>query len=196
MSIFRRRRLPRGRLLRQVPLPGRRAGVPRGALHQLRRANRLMGEGAYARAASIYEELADEAQAQGIWRSPQLNIQAGMGWVMAGEIPVGMNRILKGLRLMPEMGQAGRLPMVATRLRRNLQDLGFEAQAASLEEELRPLLSEEAASPAVVQSPPSRTTLPGKCPHCGGNVLPNEVEWADANSAICDYCGSLIQASS
>jgi hypothetical protein len=196
MPIFRRRRFPRGRLMRQVPPPGRRAGVPRGALHQLRRANRLMGEGAYARAASIFEELADEAQVQGIWRSPQLNIRAGMGWVMAGEIAVGMNRILKGLRLMPEMGQVGRLPMVAARIRRNLEDLGFETQAASLNEELQQLLSGSAESAGAMPSPPSRATLPGKCPHCGGNVLPNEVEWADANSAICDYCGSLIQASS
>jgi hypothetical protein len=155
-----------------------------------------MSDGAYARAASIYEELADEAQVQGIWRSPQLNIQAGMGWVMAGEVAVGMNRILKGLRLMPEMGQAGRLPQVAARLRRNLEDLGFEAQAASLEEEIRPLLSEAVDSPAAGHPPPSRSALPGKCPHCGGNVLPNEVEWVDARSAICDYCGSLIQPSS
>jgi hypothetical protein len=151
-----------------------------------------MNEGAFARAASIYEELADEAQVQGIWRSPQLNLQAGLGWLMAGELAFGMKRILNGLRMMPEMGQAGRLPIVAARIKRNLENLGFQAQAASLDEELRPLLSGTTDS----SSPPtsSRGRLPANCPHCGGNVLPNEIEWVDAQSAVCDYCGSLIQS--
>lgn len=153
-----------------------------------------MGEGAYARAASIYEELADEAQAQGIWRSPQLNLQAGIGWLMAGELTVGMNRILRGLQLMPEMGQAGRLPVVAARIKRNLRDLGFEAQAESLDEQLQPLLKSEQAAMVATPAPAARAVLPSKCPHCGGNVLPDEIEWVDAHSAICDYCGSLIQS--
>lgn len=154
-----------------------------------------MAEGGFARAASIYEELADEAQIQGIWRSPQLNIQAGLGWLMAGEIAVGMNRVLKGLRLMPEMGQGGRLPLVADRIKRNLKDLGFEAQGARLGEELRPLLAGNSDSFPPAAAPASHSRLPAKCPHCGGNVLPDEIEWTDAQSAICDYCGSLIQSS-
>jgi hypothetical protein len=196
MPIFRRRRFPRGRRLRQVPLPGRRARVPRAALNRLRRANRLMAEGAYAGAASIFEELADEAQVQGVWRSPQLNIQAGMGWLMAGEVAVGMNRILKGLRMMPEMGQAGRLPLAYARIKRNLEDLGLEAQAASMDEALRPLLAGEAGVAAGEAATVSNARLPAKCPHCGGNVLLQEVEWVDAQSAICDYCGSLLRSSS
>lgn len=192
MPIFRRRRFPRGRLSRPVPLPGGRGGVPRGALHLLRRANRLMAEGAFARAASIYEGLADEAQVQGIWRSPQLNLQAGLGWLMAGELTFGMKRILNGLRLMPEMGQAARLPTVVARIKRNLEELGFQAQADTLDEEFRPLFSASAAPPGAPATDHAR--MPAKCPHCGGNVLPDEIEWVDAQSAVCDYCGSLIQS--
>jgi hypothetical protein len=154
-----------------------------------------MSEGMFAGAASIFEGLADAAQAQGIWRCPQLNIQAGMGWVLAGEIAVGMNRILKGLGLMPEMGQAARLPSVAARVKRDLQDLGLEAQAASVDEQLQHLISGEEAALSPEPATPMRARLPEKCPHCGGNVLPNEVEWVDARSAICDYCGSLVQGS-
>jgi hypothetical protein len=153
-----------------------------------------MAEGSYATAASIYEGLADEAQIQGIWRSPQLNLQAGLGWLMAGETAVGMNRILKGLRLMPEMDQAGRLPFVVARVKRNLEDMGFGAQAASLEEELRPLLAVGTGMPPAAPAGPSHAKLPAKCPQCGGNVLPDEIEWVDEHSAICDYCGSLIQS--
>lgn len=195
MPIFRRRRFARGHLFRPVPLPRRGAGVPRGALHRLRRANRLMAEGAYARSASIFEELADEAQAEGIWRSPQLNLQAGLGWLMAGELAVGMNRILRGLQLMPEMGQAGRLPIVAERIKRSLRDLGFEAQAASLDEQLPSLIGGEQPA-AAPPGPAPRPHLPAKCPHCGGNVLADEIEWVDSESAVCDYCGSLIHSAS
>jgi hypothetical protein len=150
-----------------------------------------MNEGAFARAASIYEELADEAQVQGIWRSPQLNLRAGLGWLMAGELSFGMNRILNGLRLMPEMGQAGRLPIVLARIKRNLEELGLQAQAASLDPQIQSLISETAPATA---PPPSHERLPAKCPHCGGNVLPDEIEWVDAHSALCDYCGSLIRS--
>ena len=194
MPIFRRRRFPLGRLFGRLPPPGRQAVMARSALERLRRANGLMGDGAFARAASIYEELADEAQLHGIWRSPQLNLQAGLGWVMAGEAGVGMKRILNGLRLMPEMGQAGRLPVVTARILRNLRDQGFENEAATLERDLHSLLAESHSSIGTSPAPASRFNLPAKCPHCGGSVLPNEIEWVDAQSVICDYCGSLIQS--
>ncbi len=38
--------------------------------------------------------------------------------------------------------------------------------------------------------------LPPECPNCGGNVHPDEIEWTDSHSAVCDYCGSIIQAES
>lgn len=197
MPIFRRRRFLRRRLFGRVPAPGLRARVARVGLHRLRQANQLMSDGRFGGAASIYEELADEAQAQGVWRSPQLNLQAGLGWLMAGEPAVGMSRILKGLRLMPEMGQASRLPVVAARILRNLRDHGLEDEAASLENELGPLLAEgEVRRGEVNTSLASRSKLPAKCPYCGGSLLADEIEWVDSQSAICDYCGSLIQAGS
>jgi hypothetical protein len=38
--------------------------------------------------------------------------------------------------------------------------------------------------------------LPPECPNCGGSVHPDELEWTDSHSAVCDYCGSVIQAAS
>jgi hypothetical protein len=34
--------------------------------------------------------------------------------------------------------------------------------------------------------------LPPQCPKCGGNIRRDEVEWIDATSAACDYCGSVV----
>jgi hypothetical protein len=48
--------------------------------------------------------------------------------------------------------------------------------------------------PPAAPAGPSHAKLPAKCPQCGGNVLPDEIEWVDEHSAICDYCGSLIQS--
>jgi hypothetical protein len=38
--------------------------------------------------------------------------------------------------------------------------------------------------------------LPPECPNCGGSVHPDELEWTDSRSAICDYCGSILQTES
>jgi hypothetical protein len=38
--------------------------------------------------------------------------------------------------------------------------------------------------------------LPPECPNCGGSVHPDELEWTDSHSAVCDYCGGIIQAAS
>ena len=34
--------------------------------------------------------------------------------------------------------------------------------------------------------------LPAECPNCAGPVRSDEVEWIDAVSAACTYCGSVL----
>ena len=192
--MFRRRGFARRRHLERQLLPGRRTRVARGALRQLRRANRLMGEGDFAGAAAIFDFLADGAQSLGLWHSPQLHLEAGRAWMRAGEATPGLDRLRHGLRLMPEMGQSHRMPLVLSRILGELRDQGFQSEADELDREFRPLLGGVSDNPAPMAATPSMARLPAKCPQCGGSVLPNEVEWADRQSAICDYCGSLIQS--
>ena len=37
--------------------------------------------------------------------------------------------------------------------------------------------------------------LPSNCGNCGGPVNPKEVDWFDASTAVCNYCGSVIRNS-
>jgi hypothetical protein len=46
------------------------------------------------------------------------------------------------------------------------------------------------------ENPAELRKLPLKCPNCGGSVHPDELEWTDSRSAICDYCGSILETES
>ena len=184
-----RRRFRAPRLRRPLGPAGPRA------LLRLQEAHRLLGEGKPAPAAAIFEQLADQAAARGIPRAPQLTLQAGRAWILAGEIERGMGRLGQGLRRMAQMGQQGRPPRVAGRVVSELRARGLAGQADDLQAQvngLSPGLALPIEAPAEPVS--SKRRLPPKCPYCGGSVLPDSVEWADEMSALCDYCGSLLQA--
>ena len=42
-------------------------------------------------------------------------------------------------------------------------------------------------------SPAQGKRLPSNCPHCGAAARSDEVDWIDAQSAECNYCGGVIQ---
>jgi hypothetical protein len=68
-------------------------------------------------------------------------------------------------------------------------------EADELRAELFGVLPGDALDSGEIPSPaPSRQRLPSKCPHCGGTVVADSVEWIDTVSAICDYCGSVLSA--
>lgn len=192
MPVFRRRPIPaRWRAARRVGL----AAQP--GLLRLQQAHRLMAEGAYVQAAAVFAELSDDAAVHAVPRSAQLSIQAGRAWVMAGDLPKGCQRLLLGLTRMGEMGQAGRMPMVASRLLAELRARGFEADAHTLQTELMerfPGLQIPATGPGAASGGAAQARrLPAKCPYCGGNINPELVDWLDENSAACEYCGSTLQ---
>lgn len=190
MPLFRRRPLPpRWRGARRLPP----AGQP--ALLRLQQAHRLMAEGQYAQAALLFGELGDEAAARSIPRAPQLNLQSGRAWVLAGDPAKGQPRLRQGLRLMAQMGQVGRLPVVARRLLDELRARGLTAEAETLEADLRASLPglDLHGPTAVPAAEPSRRCLPPKCPYCGGSVHPDSVDWIDEACAACGYCGSVLE---
>jgi hypothetical protein len=175
----------------------RRALAPAGgaALARLQEANRLLAEGRAAEAAAIFAELADQATSLGIPRSPQLHIQAGRAWMRAGKRTLGLDRLVLGLRTMAEMGQMARLPRATRRILAELQAQGMEDEASEIQARMLASLPGGALDSAEPPTPsPSRGRLPSKCPHCGGTVLADLVEWIDPLSAICDYCGSVLSA--
>lgn len=196
MPIYRRRPFLRRRRL--TPL-GRRPPrhlppAARKALRHLKKAHKLMEEGQPAEAAAIFDELAHEASKRGIPRAPQLYLQAGRAWIEAGKVEDGMQRLQDGLKLMSKMEQLNRLQRIGQRILAELRSRGLTEQAAALEPEIQSILAVHGLSLTAVPGSVAAPRLPAKCRYCGGNVLPDEVEWVDTHRASCVYCGSLLEA--
>ncbi len=186
---FRPRRSVRGlRRLDRLP-PG-----VRKPLIRLRRAHSLMEQGKFKQAGAIFDDLATGAENRGLPRASQLKLQAGRSWLLAGKTEQGLDRLKDGLGLMAAYGQSDRLSAVSQRILGELKDNGFEEEAKQLEPSIRDLLSKAQQSGVSTQTRKSLPILPSICPKCGAAIHPEEVEWINNWQAICDYCGSILQA--
>jgi hypothetical protein len=152
-----------------------------------------MAKGKPAEAAVIFDELADSASKRNLPRAPQILLQAGRAWIEAGETDRGITRLKDGLKLMEKMRQFRRLPTVSQRVMDELRNRGYTNQANEIEAEIKATLATHGLSFAAVPGAMGKPRLPAKCPYCGGNVLPNEVEWIDERYPTCTYCGSPLE---
>jgi tetratricopeptide (TPR) repeat protein len=199
------RRSPLFRRVRRRPPPPFRAIPPRQPLADklrqvLARANRLMAEERFAEAAAIYEQLYQEGKERGfVARAGDLALQAARACFAAGDVGAALKHAKGALRLLAESGRAGRIPHVLSRMTTTLRDGGYDAQADELEREAEQILGEmglsfEEARRRAPQMPEKRGALPARCDGCGAPVLPDEVEWHDAQTAECLYCGTVLKA--
>ncbi|MEW5829490.1 MAG: hypothetical protein AB1846_11410 [Chloroflexota bacterium] len=179
-----RRRFRGGRLAR--PNPARQ--VPPALL----RANQLFTGGDYRAAAAAFDELARRAEMRGGPNAGRFALRAGEAWVMAGDVQTGMARIKDGLNALIAAGNLAALGRIGPRVVRELTERGLTAEAEEVTGLLRQRLPGFSATPSA-PGPVGRVTLPTHCPGCGAPLRPDEVEWLDAASAECDYCGSLIR---
>ena len=114
----------------------------------------------------------------------------------AGEVEKSIQRLQTGLKLMGRMGQFRRLPIVCHRVLTEMRSLGYTEQAKAIEDEIQGILAKHGLSLTTAFSPRSQPRLPAKCTYCGGNVIPNEVDWIDELHAGCVYCGSILDTTS
>ena len=132
----------------------------------------------------------------GSQRASQLYLQAGRAWIEAGEVEKSIKPLQTGLKLMVRMGQFRRLPVVSHRVLTEMRNLGLTEQAKAIEDEIQGILAKHGLSLTTAFSPRSQPPLPAKCNYCGGNVIPDEVDWIDEHHASCVYCGSILNATS
>lgn len=192
MPRFRRPIMPPRR---RFPPPHRRPIRRRAAaiaLDKLREAHTLLAQGKAKEAAAIFSQLADAAAKRGIPRAAQLYLQTGRALIAAKAVESGLDHIRQGLTLMAETNQLVRLPNVSRRILAELRDHGLVEAAGVLEAEIQTLLSKHGLSLATTADFSRKRNLPTKCPYCGGNVHPDEVEWIRQQQAICAYCGSQL----
>lgn len=184
---FRRPIPPRRRPRRPLQRPGARQ-----AIQALRRAHQLLDEGKYSQAAEIFDRLADGALQRGFHQAPNLSFQAARAWLQAGQVNKALPRALSGLKWLLNAGHFQRFSAAEQRVLQLLEEQGYQTEADQLRSELETLKAGK-QFPAI-QGMRSRPNLPAKCPYCGGNILPDEVEWCDETTPGCSYCGSPLQS--
>jgi hypothetical protein len=170
---------------------GIRADIPPA----LQRANRLMAAGQYAAAADIFEQFAHAAQERNGPRAPQFFLEAGRARVLAGEVAIGMIHIKQGMTIIANRGNYQRLQKVGSRFMNELNQRGLTAEASDLEAWLKQIIpGSYTAAPVSSPAFSKPRLLPTNCPGCGGPIHADEVDWSDAYTAECAYCGTAVRA--
>lgn len=201
--MFRRR--PRRRPLRPHPVPPPPGPSPlllaARARRQLEHAHRLLAEGRPAEAADIFARVADEAHKHRLpVRAADLALQAARAYLAADMVEAALARGKGALELFIASGRPWRVPRVLPRMVAALREKGYDAEADVLQRQVGERLGQAGLSIEDLErrvtpsAPPRRGTLPAKCSACGGGLVADEVEWHDATTAECPYCGTLVKA--
>jgi hypothetical protein len=185
-----RRRPPIG----QRPVGRRIHPLRRAAIRQLRIANQMYDQGQWAQAAEQFECLASAAIEHTFPQAPQLFLRAGRARIAAGESEIGIGHLHQAVHLLGQFGQIRRLNLLRPRLIRELKEYGFEREAVELDQAIHKVLDQYGPPDGEIEPAGPANRLPGKCPSCGGTLRPDEIEWIDACSGVCSYCGSVVQA--
>lgn len=167
----------------------RRKGFTANIPPILQEANMAFEKGEYGRAAERYEKIAQVADARGGPRAAILHLQAGRARAFAGQAPLALPSIRRGLELLAERGQLLRMYQIGKRIIAQLNERGFEDEATNIEIHMGTLLPNSFSGEQATKYP----TIPTHCPSCGAPLSPNEVEWMDNATAECGYCGSPVR---
>lgn len=158
----------------------------------LQEANLAFDKGEFGRAAQLFERIAEGADARGGPRAPLFHLQAGRARIYAGQTQLGMPSLKRGLELLSQRGQSGRLQIAGERIVAELNNRGLKAEAGEVEGWLNAMLPTTTA-PNSISPLVKRPNLPTHCPQCGAALRPDEVEWLDDITAECGYCGSPVR---
>ena len=153
-------------------------------------AQALLNNGRPAEAAEHLQNLAAEAESSGrLKQAANLHAAAAHALVAAGEESGALAEAETALVQFDRLGMAGRAPTFRRNIAERMRASSMADAAARLEGWGGPAAVRPAPAGGTA---PTRGRLPAKCPHCGGPVRSNEVDWIDAHSAECDYCGGVV----
>jgi len=158
----------------------------------LQEANLAFDKGEYGRAAELFEQIAQGADARGGPRAPLFHLQAGRARIFAGQTALGMPSLKRGLELLRQRNQYPRLHNASQRVIAELNKSGLTKEASEIETFLNSALPAMQAMEGR-SIPGKRPNLPTHCSQCGAALRPDEVEWLDESTAECAYCGSAVR---
>jgi hypothetical protein len=162
------------------------------AQRMLRRAHQLMEQGNHKDAAEIFERLARGAEDRGMMKhAPHLYMQAGRANLLCGNEKKGQDLLNHGMQILAKAQRWPALARSGKRIVDELKQLGHPEMADEISVWLTATLPEPLESYQQVVQPNKQ--LPLKCPNCGGALRPDEVEYLDASTGECPYCGSAVR---
>ncbi|MEN8173051.1 MAG: hypothetical protein ABFS03_09245 [Chloroflexota bacterium] len=160
----------------------------------LKRAHRSMELGEHANAAALFEQLARTAHDRNRLRqAPRLYLQAARGYILSRDMNQAETQIWIGLKILAEEKKWGQLHRLGDRVVIELQEWEQPELAEDVKSWLLKTLPEAAAEKIHGKVASHRRQLPLKCPSCGGALIPDEIEWLDANTGECSFCGSAVR---
>jgi hypothetical protein len=166
-------------------------GAGRQRVHE---AQRLMAEGQFVEAANLFAQLSNDAVARGLIKpAGHLAIQAARAFAQAKQGDAALVQARRALDIMLNAGHPRQAAWLMPRAVAFLRAQGFGTQAAALEKEAAQRLAALGLS-LQAGGPLGPRSLPATCPNCAGALRADEVEWIDANSAECPWCGSTVKA--
>jgi hypothetical protein len=154
-------------------------------------ANRRFQLGDYAGAAELFENVAERAKMTRPRQVPRLLVQAGRARIMGGQLDAGMRLLTRGLQVLAGQERWEDLHRMGVLVVEGLRRQEFTTQADEIVDWINRTLGQQGT--ARLKPNIQRAPLPEKCPYCGGNVDPREVEWVSEDTIECAYCGSLVR---
>ena len=158
----------------------------------LQEANFVFDKGEYGRAAELFEQIAQVADARGGPRAPLFHLKAGRARILAGQTQLGMPSLKRGLELFSQHKQFPQLQRAGTRVIKELNEKGLKNEATEIEMWLKSIILLKPAF-ETDEMPEKRPTLPTHCPSCGAGLRPDEIQWLDDVTAECAYCGGPVR---
>lgn len=154
-------------------------------------ANQLVAQGKPGQAAPLFAKLAEVESTDHPRRAANLHAQAAHAFADSQQGPAALIQARAALQLFLKYQMIERTPVFYANLIRKLKNKGMNNAVEALISEFGSRISvlpAPAASAAQKQG-----VLPTNCPKCGAPVRGDQTKWVDANTAECEYCGSLIR---
>jgi hypothetical protein len=128
----------------------------------LQEANFVFDKGEYGRAAELFEQIAQTADARGGPRAPLFHLQAGRARILVGQTALGMPSLKRGLELLAQRRQFSRLYKAGMRVLAELNERGLRTESAEIETWLKTVLP---SMPAMI-GPDATSKTPVLPTHC------------------------------
>lgn len=161
-------------------------------MSQLQNANELIASGQPEKAAPIYLQLARGLQStQHPRKAANMHAMASNAFADAKEEKQALQQAQVALRFFVRLQMMPRAAQFYGNICAKMNQNGMTDSATELETEFGPML---ANIPARAMGDPRQGPrhLPTSCPKCGAPLRSDEVEWVDAVTASCSFCGSVI----